>query len=208
MKGRKILLLLFVICFFMSMIATELARPIKANPNIPELIPMKQAYIRSNGDIDPPTLPIERSGNIYVFKNNIVNTTIEIQKDNIVLDGNGFSLTLSPSTELWWETKTSPPCIHILDHNNITVKNVRFLNSFRAPDYFTAISIENSSNIDLLHNFVEKYGTGIRVLSSSSCRVVGNELIDNLDANLIVEKSSYLYIGYNNIPKCVMPFME
>ncbi len=198
---RKILLLLLVICFAMSTIATQLTSPTRANPTIPEPIPMKQAYIKSNGDVDPATLPIERSGNTYVLKNNIVNTTIEIQKDNIVLDGNGHSLTLSPSTELWWETKTSPPCIVISNKNNITVKNVSFQNGFRAPEYFTAISIKNSTNIVLLQNIIEKYGNGIQITASTSCSIIGNILTDNFESGFRIENSTHIYIAYNNISR-------
>ena len=195
----KALAFLLILFFAISALTAGVTSRASANMLIIESIPMQQAYIRSNGAIDPATLPIERSGNTYVLKNNIVNTTIEIQKDNIILDGNGNSLTLSPSSELWWETKTAPPCIHILDHSNITVKNVRLLNNFRVPDYFTGISIENSSNIVVVKNSIEKYGIGIQINSSSSCSIIGNELRDNSNTGFSIENSSYVYLGYNNI---------
>ncbi len=30
---------------------------------LPEKLPVNQAYIRSDGSVDPPSMPIERSGN-------------------------------------------------------------------------------------------------------------------------------------------------
>ena len=55
-------------------------------PDLPRI------YIRSNGNIEPATVPIERTGNIYKLTGNIILYTIEIQRDNIVLDGAGHSI--------------------------------------------------------------------------------------------------------------------
>ena len=197
---RNVLMLLLIISFAVSTLTIELTSLTKADPIIPELIPMEQAYVRSNGDIDPPTLPIERSGNTYVLKDNILNCTIEIQKDNIMIDGNGFSLTLSPSTELWWAAKTAAPCIRISNKSNITVKNLHFFTKFRLTDYFTGISVENSSNIVIMQNSVNNFGVGLQMNSCINCSVIGNEFTDNVDG-FSIEDSIFIYIGYNNISR-------
>jgi len=109
-----------------TLTAMEFTSLIKADPIIPEIVPMEHVYIRSNGDIDPPPLPIERSGEVYVLKDNILNCTIEIQKDNVMIDGNGFSLMLSPLNEVGWEPKTGSPFIQISNKNNIIIKKEIF----------------------------------------------------------------------------------
>jgi len=48
-------------------------------------------YIRSDGSVDPPTAPITRVSNIYTFTANI-SKPIVIEKDNIIMDGNGYRL--------------------------------------------------------------------------------------------------------------------
>lgn len=69
----------------------------KANP-YPDEVPTNHAYTKENGEIDPPTLPIQRLDNLYILTDNIVNYTLEVKKnDNIVIDGSGFSIQCA-----WW----------------------------------------------------------------------------------------------------------
>ena len=60
---------------------------------IPEDLPVEYAYIRSNGEIDPPFLPIEQSGNTYYLEEDIANYSIRLEKEGIVLDGKGHLLS-------------------------------------------------------------------------------------------------------------------
>jgi len=55
-------------------------------------------YIRADGSIDPPTAPIQRDGDIYTFTENITGWSVLVQRDNIVIDGNGYALK-GPSGE-------------------------------------------------------------------------------------------------------------
>lgn len=175
-----------------TLTAIALTSPTKADPYIPEKYPMEQAYVRSNGDIDPPTLPIERSGNVYVLKDNIVNYTIAIQKDNIVFDGNGFSLTIptDAKTDESLMRRTGDPSITISGKNNIIIKNVKFDNCF------TGISVENSSNIIILQNIMVNKGLGVYMTSCSNCSIIGNEITDT---GLSIGDSTFLNIAYNKL---------
>jgi hypothetical protein len=50
-------------------------------------------YIRADGSVDPLTAPISSVDNVtYIFTDNIFNKTIEVQRKNIVVDGNGCLL--------------------------------------------------------------------------------------------------------------------
>ena len=53
-------------------------------PDLPRI------YIRSNGDVEPATAPIERADDTYRLTANIAMYTIVIQRGNIVLDGSGY----------------------------------------------------------------------------------------------------------------------
>jgi nitrous oxidase accessory protein NosD len=49
-------------------------------------------YINADGSIEPSTAPIQHSGNVYSLTDNIQNSNITIQCNNIILNGAGFSL--------------------------------------------------------------------------------------------------------------------
>ncbi len=174
----------------------EFADQAKANPIYkPEKYPMEHGYVRSNGTVDPPLLPIQRSGNVYVLTDNIVNYTIEIQKDNVTFDGNGFSLTTPPDAKKdeYSIQKTGDPSIQISSKNNIIIKNVRF------EKCFTGISVENSSSIIIIQNTIANgMGVGVSMSSCANCSIIGNEINDT---GLWLKDSTFIDIAYNRISK-------
>jgi len=128
-------------------------------------------YIRNDGSVEPSTAPLKRAGNTYTFTGNIDNT-IEIQRSNTVVDGNGFTLTKPDvntgglMTPIGWL-----PGIHIVETNDIIITNIAF------KGCITGITAENSSNITISHNTIIETITGIVVSSSSYVSIVGNDII-------------------------------
>ncbi len=59
--------------------------------NIPPAEANGTIYIRVDGSIDPPTAPIKRVGNLYTLTSDIFESIV-IEKDNIVIDGAGYTL--------------------------------------------------------------------------------------------------------------------
>ena len=49
-------------------------------------------YIIENGRIEPSTIPIQRNGNVYTFKNDIINYFLYIQCANIVIGRANYKL--------------------------------------------------------------------------------------------------------------------
>ena len=51
-------------------------------------------YIRADGRIDPPDAPIKRDGNFYTLTGNITSSAdgIVVERDNIMIDGAGYTL--------------------------------------------------------------------------------------------------------------------
>jgi hypothetical protein len=172
----------------------------KANGYVPpERLPLGQAYIRSNGDVDPSTLPIQRLGNVYALTNNIVNYSIEIQKDNVIFDGNGYSLMFRPmgKEDNPWSEKTADPAIRIINKTNIIVKNVTFDNYITGS--FTGVRVENSSNIIIMNTTV-KNELGVSIRSSTWCSYIGNE-ITNEGIGIGIFDSTFINLAYNEISK-------
>lgn len=139
-------------------------------------------YIRRDGSVDPPAAPIQRVGNTYKFTGNI-NNTIEVQRSNIVIDGNGFALT-KPSVNI--EGLMMPigwlPGIHVADISNVTITNIAF------EGCGTGVTVENSLDITIRHNIIKETWTGIVVSSASYVSIINNEivLIDSSFASGIV----------------------
>jgi hypothetical protein len=172
----------------------------KANGFVPpEKLPLGQAYIRSNGDVEPPTLPIQRSGNVYALTSNIVNYSIEIQRDNVVFDGNGYSVTFRSVGEEDnpWSEKIADPAIRINNKNNVIVKNVTFDNYITGS--FTGVGVENSSNIIIMDTTV-KNELGVSIRSSTWCSYIGNE-VTNTGVGIGVFDSTFINLAYNEISK-------
>jgi hypothetical protein len=198
---RKTLALSFILWLAVSTLASlEFINLTKANGYfLPEKLPMGQAYIRSNGTVEPPTLPIQRLGNVYALMNNIVNYSIEIQKDNVIFDGNGYSLTFRSvgKENNPWSEKTADPAIRIINKNNIVVKNVTFDNYITGS--FTGVRVENSSNIIIMNTTV-KNELGVSIRSSTWCSYIGNE-ITNEGVGIGIFDSTFINLAYNEISK-------
>jgi hypothetical protein len=65
---------------------------------IVEALPTSPIYIQPDGSVDPSTASIQQFGNIYKFTANINGTSIVVLKNNIVLDGQGFTLNSGNSS--------------------------------------------------------------------------------------------------------------
>ena len=117
----KHLLAVVAICliFFSAVAAGQFANLASANfmPPPPEL---PHVYIRSDGNVEPQTLPIQRVGDSYIFNGNVFNFTLEVQRGNIVLDGAGYTL----------QGNGSGIGIILSTIGNVTVKNLE-IHSFR-----------------------------------------------------------------------------
>jgi parallel beta-helix repeat protein len=197
MKRKALSVLLISWLAVSTLIAIEFICLTKANgmPYTPETLATEQGYIKSNGDVDPPTLPIKRSGNVYMLTNDILNCSLEVEKDNVVIDGNGFLLSAPAFGEKDKNglTKVAYPLINIWNRSNIIVKNVIF------EKYSKGIAIWNSSNIAIIQNTMKKGTTGIFIIWSTNCSVIGNNITDNSYAGVNTYDSTSINISYNTV---------
>jgi parallel beta-helix repeat protein len=131
-------------------------------PDLPRI------YIRSDGSVQPATAPIERTGNLYTLTSNVVLYTIEIQRDNIVLDGAGYSILGNANRIKGYD-----------DGNNGVIVNGR-----------------NNVNITRLN--CEQGDTGIRISGSSQVKVVDNSFSNSLTRGIVVKDSMLVLIENND----------
>jgi len=160
-----------------------------------EIVPMEHGYIRSNGTVEPASLPIERTGNYYLLKDDIVNYTIEIQSSNVIFDGNGHTLSLPQESYTTMPDKYGPALIQITNNSNVVIQNTEF------TTYYTGISAANSSRITILVNNFKSGRYSIELRSCINSDIIGNSLTENSAIGLFAYKSAYLNIAYNNISR-------
>jgi hypothetical protein len=81
---KKIFLLASVLTLLSTTVIAGYIKPVVAQGII---------YIRFDGSVDPDAAPILTVDNItYTFTDNVVNQTIVVQRDDIVIDGAGYIL--------------------------------------------------------------------------------------------------------------------
>jgi len=132
-------------------------------------------YINSDGSVSPSSAPISSVDNVtYTFTANMYNGIV-VERNNIVIDGNGYTVQGNQSP--------SETGLNLTNISNVTIKNINF------EDLYYGIYLAGSNNNTVMWNNATANGYGIYLASSSNNTVSGN----NATANTIgigVEYSS------------------
>lgn len=154
--------------------------------NLPTVHGSGAIYILSNGTISPPTVNITTSDcKTYMFTGD-VNDTIIIQRSNIILEGEGYTLTVAHSI--------SDQAIYIYQQSNVTIRNLRIESSW------TAITLYGSTLCNITSNTITSNSWhGISLYSSSSNTILGNNITYNHNRGIYLEYSSYNTIQDNEV---------
>ncbi|MEM3578285.1 MAG: NosD domain-containing protein [Candidatus Bathyarchaeia archaeon] len=162
-------------------------------------------YIRPDGSVDPPTAPISRSGNIYTFTANI-NESIVIEKDNIIINGNGYTLQGAPPSYGFT----------LNNRNNVTIRNV-FIIGFRYGIFlnFTTSNIielnamtncdrggiwlQNSTGNTIAKNAITNSYCGILLTWSNTTNTITNNTVRNNPFGIMLIGSTNNIITENTI---------
>jgi parallel beta-helix repeat protein len=187
---------LMLMLLFSPLAAAMLVNSARGNfgPMTPPALPTP-IYIREDGTIEGASGVLQRNGNVYAFLRDI-NETIEIQKDNIILYGNGFKLTRPPEVEMeefWGHGGGWYPSIQMSNRKNVTIQNIEFVACH------TCIKVENSSKITIVQNKMRNARTGVYMTYCTDSNIIGNEIVSSSGAGLFILFSSYLNIAYNSI---------
>jgi len=146
-------------------------------------------YIRADGRVDPPDAPINTSDRItYKLVDYITSSGdgIIIERDNIILDGNGYGVQGAET----YESKG----IILSKRANITVRNI-YIFKFYYGVYF----YKSSNNRIFASWIMENKWYGIHLEESNNNCVFGNNIIDNDYGVYLSLSSSYNNISRNNI---------
>jgi parallel beta-helix repeat protein len=166
-----IMLILFLVGSLSLVVGTHL---VKAEPGT--------IYIHADGSIDPTTANIETSDKVtYTFIGDI-NDEIVVERDNIVVDGAGYTIQGSGSGDgFYW--------FYI---DNVTIKNTN-IRSFRC-----GIRLPGSSNCTITGNSITNNSEGVELYYSSNCTITGNSITNN-GLGIVLYYSSNDSIRQNNI---------
>jgi parallel beta-helix repeat protein len=129
--------------------------------NVPLVRASGTIYIRADGSIDPPTAPISTLNNItYTFVDNI-NDSIVVERNNTIVDGNGYTL----------QSNGGGNGFRLDSMSNVTIKNTN-IKGFSNGVYFGY-----SSNCSLSgNNITANTYIGIYLNHASNNIIFGNEI--------------------------------
>jgi parallel beta-helix repeat protein len=176
----KCIVTAFIVCLILVGVFTfsfEIQRS-KATPGT--------IYIRADGSIDPPTAPISTIDRIsYVLTANS-NSSIVVQRDNIVLDGAGYELQGIETIDV--------AGISLYHRENVSIMNM-IISQF-SPGIF----LVNSSGNNIISNNVTRNENGIWVVDfSSHNNLSGNDITANIYDGIQLGCSSQNIVYENNV---------
>ena len=177
---KKITLLSFVLVLLSTAVVVVFVRPVVAQ------VTNGTIYIKSDGSVEG-TDKIQRDGNIYTFTDNIVNQSIIVERDNIVVDGAGYILQ---GTEAFGSVG-----IDLTGRKNITIKNMK-IRAFRF-----GIHLNESSTNNIYGNNITNNVSGVLLEDSSNNSISGNTIINNNLYGIGLYACSNNTISGNNITK-------
>jgi len=170
-KRRAVLILMLILCSVLV-----------ALPNILTVRASETIYIRADGTVEG-TDKIQRDGNVYTFTDNIVNQSIVVEKDNIVVDGAGYTLEGDGTIEsIWLENRC-----------NVTIKNMQITHFGAGIKIMGTCKNNTIIGNNITDNGHETYGNGIWVsFGASNNTISGNNITNNY-------VGIFVYMGGGNL---------
>jgi parallel beta-helix repeat protein len=163
-EQKTALILLLTLCF--AIVSISQIGLVKAEGTI---------YIRADGSVEG-TDKIQIDGDIYTFTDNIVNQSIVVESDNIVICGIGYTLR---GNDVGYG-------IFLQNRTNVTIMNIQIMN------FEKCVGLMESSNNTITGNSMTHANSGIEIFYSDNNSVNGNYITENWDG-------IYLKYGENNL---------
>lgn len=169
--------------------------------------------IKSDGSIDPPTVPIRRDGTRYTFEQDI-HGRIVVERDNIVIDGEDYTLKVASGCPVAYRNGVS-----LGARRNVTIENMRIeiawygilaencsditISGVTVAESLHGILFSNCSNNKIIGNSVtSNYHNGVQIIECSSDNTIqGNIIIDNGEEGIMLELSPNNSITENVIER-------
>lgn len=202
---KKAFLLLFSMFLLLSTVMVVDSASPSATRNL--------IYVRSDGSVEPSTAPIQRVGNVYTFTDDVQGSII-VEKDNVVIDGAGFTLQGTGADDYrsaipefnvtdWRKDPTAIPKYDetiIPESNNTGIysyaQKLTIMN-LKITEFWCAIELEYSSDNCIIDNEITNNTQGVWIHSSSNNSLVGNNITAN--SNGISLTASHNTVSGNTI---------
>jgi len=168
MEVSKVGFLVFLSIFSVCLVVTQ-----PAKSQYPGII-----YIGSDGSVyssTNATVPIQRVGDVYTFNDSIIDYSIVVYRDNIVVDGAGYAIQGQGGIG-----------IDLSYRSNVTIKNVHIMGGFHYGIY-----LWNSLGNTITGNTVANNMRGIVIENASTNVISANDVTNN-------ENGISLYFSSNN----------
>ena len=123
-----------------------------------------RVYIRSDGSIDPPTPELTSSDNVTYSLIGNLSRSIVIERDNIMFDGGGYTLS-GDGSNIGMELQ---------GRKNVTITNVEIRGFYGGVQIYNFSSNNNVFGVRAINNSY----TGIEVESAMNNNVTGNTIVD------------------------------
>lgn len=179
-----------------------------------------EIVIESDGSVYPSDAPVVRVGDVYYLTDDVEVyvasysvTAIRVERDNVVIDGNGFTLRCYKIG--WYSWRHICTGVDISGRYNATVRNLVvetydyavyvYSSSYVVVENMTFVGIERSSvfveysnNVVVRSNIFRDRGDGI-VIRSSSAVEVSNNVYDSIDVFTYAYYSQNISVYGNNV---------
>jgi parallel beta-helix repeat protein len=142
--------------------------------------PINRIFIESDGTVEPSTAPIMRNGNVYILTGEMPNSSIVVNRDNIVIDGAGHGIH-------GYGTSNYDGII-ISYRTNVTIKNLDI------SPFGHGVRMDYASNNTITGNKMRAF-TGVSLLYSDFNKIIGNTITDGYGVQGL--GSNNLIIGNN-----------
>jgi parallel beta-helix repeat protein len=141
-------------------------------------------YIRADGSVDPPAEPISTVDNFtYTFTNDIINESIVVERNNIVIDGNGYKLQGSGGRGIYFD-----------ERENVTIRNTKI------SKFSYGLSLWESTNVSIIGNSItENNGCCMEVTLCPGVTIVENNINGSTVGGITIATSMNAIIRGNNI---------
>jgi parallel beta-helix repeat protein len=144
--------------------------------------PTPTIYIRAAGNVDPETAPITRNGDTYTFAGNISNV-ITVERDDIVLNGAGYTL----------QGTANETGISLTSVSNVTINNLQI------TGFGIGILLNSSNTVTISGNNITNNDGGVSLFNSSDNSLFLNNLSNNEYGAMLDSSSCNNTICENNI---------
>jgi len=121
--------------------------------------------IRADGTVDPTDAPIQWTGNTYSLTEDIVNYTLRIQRDNIVIDGDGHKIQ---------GVRNAPEGIVLQNISNVTLMNME------VTQFWYGTSLTNCSNMTITANTITNIGSRAIIIDSCNNSIISDNKINSV----------------------------